>query len=99
MSLSQENLMNIVLEPRVTEKSTLVGEKYNQFVFKVLKSATKPEIKKAVELLFKVEVESVQVTNVKGKNKVFKRESGKRPDWKKAYVKLKPGFDIDFVGA
>ena len=99
MSLSQEKLLNIVLEPRVTEKSTLVAEKHNQFVFKVLKSASKPEIKKAIELLFKVEVESVQVSNVKGKNKVFKREPGKRPDWKKAYVKLKPGFDIDFVGA
>lgn len=98
-SLNQEKLMKIVLEPRVTEKSTLVGEKYNQFVFKVLKSATKPEIKKAIELLFKVEVESVQVSNVKGKKKIFKREPGKRPDWKKAYVKLKPGFDIDFVGA
>jgi large subunit ribosomal protein L23 len=98
-SLNQERLMKIVLEPRVTEKSTLVGEKYNQFVFKVLKSASKPEIKKAIELLFKVEVESVQVSNVKGKKKIFKREPGKRPDWKKAYVKLKPGFDIDFVGA
>ena len=98
-SLNQEKLMKIILEPRVTEKSTLVGEKYNQFVFKVLKSASKPEIKKAIELLFNVEVESVQVSNVKGKKKIFKREPGKRPDWKKAYVKLKPGFDIDFVGA
>ncbi len=98
-NLSQEKLMKIVLEPRVTEKSTLVGEKYNQFVFKVLKSASKPEIKKAIELLFNVEVESVQVSNVKGKKKIFKREPGKRPYWKKAYVKLKPGFDIDFVGA
>jgi large subunit ribosomal protein L23 len=98
-NLSQEKLMKIVLEPRVTEKSTLVGEKYNQFVFKVFKSATKPEIKNAIELLFKVEVDSVQVSNVKGKNKIFKREPGKRPDWKKAYVKLKPGFDIDFMGA
>ena len=98
-NLSQEKLMKIVLEPRVTEKSTLVGEKYNQFVFKVLKSATKLEIKNAIELLFKVEVEAVQVTNVKGKNKIFKREPGKRPDWKKAYGKLKPGFDIEFMGA
>lgn len=98
-SINQEKLMKILLEPRITEKSTLVGEKYNQFVFKVLKSASKPEIKDAIELLFKVEVESVQVCNVKGKNKIFKREPGKRPDWKKAYVKLKPGFDIDFVGA
>lgn len=96
---SQEKLMKIVLEPRITEKSTLVGEKHNQFVFKVLKSATKPEIKNAIEMLFKVEVDSVQVSNVKGKNKIFKREPGKRPDWKKAYVKLKPGFDIDFMGA
>ena len=96
---SQEKLLRIVLEPRVTEKSTMVGEKYNQFVFKVLKSASKPEIKKAVELLFKIEVESVQVSNIKGKKKIFKREPGKRLDWKKAYVKLKPGFDIDFMGA
>ncbi len=95
---SQEKLMKIVLEPRITEKSTMVGERYNQFVFKVLKSASKPEIKKAVELLFKVEVDSVQVSNVRGKKKIFKREPGKRPDWKKAYVRLKPGFDIDFLG-
>lgn len=99
MSLSQEKLMIILLESRVTEKSMLLAEKHKQFVFKVLKRATKPEIKDAVELLFKVKVEVVRVSNVKGKNKVFKRELGKRPDWKKAYVKLKPGFDIDFLGA
>lgn len=97
--MSQERLMKILLEPRVTEKSTLVGEKFNQFVFKVLKNATKPEIKQAVELMFEVEVESVKVNNVKGKRKMTRQTRGTRSDWKKAYVKLKPGFDIDFMGA
>ena len=60
--------------------------------------ATKPEIKQAVELMFKVEVEGVQVVNVAGKRKRFGRMAGRRPDWKKAYVRLKPGHDIDFVG-
>ena len=97
--MNQEKLMTVLLEPRVTEKTTLVGEAYNQYVFKVAKSATKPEIKQAVELMFDgAEVESVQVSNVKGKNKMFARMPGKRADWKKAYVKLKPGFDIDFMG-
>lgn len=98
--MNQEKLMTVLLEPRVTEKSTLVGEAYNQYVFKVAKDATKPEIKKAVELMFDgAEVESVQVTNVKGKKKMFARRPGQRVNWKKAYVKLKPGFDIDFMGA
>jgi large subunit ribosomal protein L23 len=96
--MNQEKLMNLLLAPRVTEKSTLAGEKYRQYVFKVIKSSTKPQIKKAVELMFKVEVESVQVMNVKGKQKTFKQKAGKRSDWKKAYVKLKSGFDIDFMG-
>ena len=98
--MNQEKLMTVLLEPRVTEKSTLVGDAYNQYVFKVAKSATKPEIKQAVELMFDgAEVESVQISNVKGKKKMFARMPGKRADWKKAYVKLKPGFDIDFMGA
>ena len=97
--MNQEKLMNVLLEPRVTEKTTLVGEANNQYVFKVAKDATKPEIKQAVELMFDgAEVESVQVSNVKGKNKMFARMPGKRANWKKAYVKLKPGFDIDFMG-
>lgn len=96
--MNQERLMNILLEPRVTEKSTLLGEKNNQVVFKVLRSASKPEIKKAVEYLFNVKVESVQVTNVKGKTKIFKHKPGKRPDFKKAYVRLAAGSDIDFLG-
>ncbi len=98
--MNQEKLMTVLLEPRVTEKSTLIGEAYNQYVFKVAKSATKPEIKQAVELMFDgAEVESVQVSNVKGKRKIFARKPGQRVNWKKAYVKLKPGFDIDFMGA
>ncbi|NNE36849.1 MAG: 50S ribosomal protein L23 [Gammaproteobacteria bacterium] len=97
--MNQERLMNLLLSPRVTEKSTELGDKHNQYVFKVVKNATKPQIKRAVELMFKVEVASVQVSNVKGKQKSFKQAIGKRSDWKKAYVKLKPGFDIDFMGS
>ncbi len=97
--MSQDRLMKVLLEPRITEKSSLLGDKYNQYVFKVVRDASKPEIKKAVELLFEVEVESVQVLNVKGKSKRFSQMLGRRSDWKKAYVKLKPGFDIDYMGA
>ena len=89
--------MKILLQPRVTEKSTQVGDKYNQFVFKVVNDADKLQIKQAVELMFNVEVESVQVLNVNGKRKRFSQVQGKRSDWKKAYVRLKPGFDIDFM--
>lgn len=97
--MNKERLMKVLLQPRITEKSTIIGDKYNQFVFMVIKDATKPEIKQAVELLFEVEVESVQVTNVKGKKKRYQQTIGQRSDWKKAYVKLKSGFDIDFMGA
>jgi large subunit ribosomal protein L23 len=96
--MNQERLINILYEPRVSEKSTLVADKYNQFVFKVASNANKDEIKQAVELMFKVEVVSVQVCNVKGKSKTFKALQGSRKGWKKAYVRLKPGFDIDFMG-
>lgn len=98
--MNQEKLMTVLLEPRVTEKSMMLGDAHNQYVFKVAKDATKPEIKKAVELMFEgAEVESVQVANAKGKRKMFARRSGQRANWKKAYVKLKPGFDIDFMGS
>jgi len=96
--MNQEKLMKILLEPRITEKSTMVGDKYNQFVFKVAKNATKPLIKEAVEMLFKVEVDSVQINTVKGKQKTYRTTKGRRSDWKKAYVRLKPGFEIDFMG-
>ena len=91
--------MQILLAPVVSEKTTRVGEAHNQVVFRVRPDARKLEIKHAVETLFKVEVERVRTANVKGKRKVFQRTIGKRPDWKKAYVSLKPGHDIDFLGA
>lgn len=99
MSLEKSKLANVLLAPIVSEKSTLAAEDSNRFVFKVQKVATKLEIKKAVELMFDVEVDSVQVLNVKGKVKRFGRSLGKRSDWKKAYVKLKSGHDIDFASA
>ena len=97
--MNEQKIMSILLEPKVTEKSSMIGELNNQYVFKVSKDATKPEIKKAVEFMFDgAEVESVQVTNVKGKRKIFKRSPGQRANWKKAYIKLKSGFNIDFMG-
>ena len=99
MSIEKNKLSNILVAPVVSEKSTIAAEESNQFVFKVKKVATKLEIKKAVELMFNVEVDSVQVLNVKGKVKRFGRSLGKRSDWKKAYVKLKAGHDIDFASA
>jgi large subunit ribosomal protein L23 len=93
---SPEHLMNVVLAPIVSEKSTLVADKHEQVVFRVDDAASKPEIKAAVELLFKVKVESVQVLNVKGKEKRFGRHMGKRRSWKKAYVCLAPGQEINF---
>lgn len=96
--MSRQRLMQLILEPRITEKTTFIGEKYNQFVFKVAKDATKPDIKKSIKLLFDVDVISVQISNIRGKRKVFKQRSGKRQDFKKAYVKLAPGSDIDFSG-
>lgn len=97
--MNKERLMKILLEPRVTEKSTQIGEKHRQFVFKVTSDANKPEIKQAVELMFEVQVDSVRIVTVRGKNKIFKQIRGRRPGWKKAYVTLKPGFDIDFMTA
>ena len=97
--MNQQELMNVLLEPRVTEKSTRAAELNNQITFKVRKDASKADVKAAVELMFEVEVDSVQVTNVKGKQKRFGQRLGNRSDWKKAYVTLKPGFDIDFMGA
>jgi large subunit ribosomal protein L23 len=88
--------MQVLLAPTVSENSTFVGEKYNQVVFRVTPDATKPEIKAAVELLFKVKVKGVQVSNVKGKEKRFGRFMGRRRNWKKAYVSLMPGQEINF---
>lgn len=97
--IQKNELSNILIAPIVSEKSTNAAEDSNHFVFKVKKVASKIEIKKAVELMFDVEVDSVQVLNVKGKVKRFGRTLGKRSDWKKAYVKLRSGHDIDFASA
>jgi|SRR5574343_1315791 large subunit ribosomal protein L23 len=96
MGMNQERLTQVILAPVVSEKSTLVADKYEQVVFKVATDATKPEVKAAVELLFNVKVDSVQILNVKGKVKRFGRFTGRRSDWKKAYVSLTPGQEIDF---
>lgn len=97
VGMNKERLMSLVREPRITEKATRVADKYRQIVFKVARDATKPEIKQAVELMFEVAVENVRISNVHGKRKMSGRRPGHRSDWKKAYVKLKPGSDIDFV--
>jgi large subunit ribosomal protein L23 len=96
-AISQERLLKIILAPVISEKSTRVADKMNQVVFRVLPDATKPEISAAVASLFKVEVTGVQVLNVKGKVKRSGRVTGRRDNWKKAYVTLKPGQDIDFA--
>ena len=96
--MSENRLYQILLSPRVTEKTTLVGEKSNQYVFHVVKDADKSEVKGAVEMLFDVDVESVRIVNVKGKNKAFRMRPGKRSDWKKAYVRVREGQVIDFLG-
>ena len=95
--MSKERLMTILLGPHVSEKTTRVAEKNNQVAFRVRPDANKAEIRKAVELLFEVEVEKVTVVNVKGKVKRFGQTLGRRSDWKKAYVKLAEGHDIDFL--
>jgi large subunit ribosomal protein L23 len=96
-SFNQERLMQVLIAPQVSEKSTFVGEKNNQFVFRVLQDATKPEIKAAIELMFKVEVNKVQTLNTKGKEKRFGRFVGRRRSWKKAFISLKPGQEINFA--
>ncbi len=97
--MNQERLLQVILAPVVSEKSTFVAEKNQQVVFRVATDATKPEIKAAVELLFSVKVESVSTVNVKGKVKRFGRSFGRRKDWKKAYVSLVQGQEIDLTGA
>ncbi|MFC5772149.1 MULTISPECIES: 50S ribosomal protein L23 [Thauera] len=95
--MSQERLLQVLLAPQVSEKATYIADKNEQVVFKVASDATKPEVKAAVEQLFKVEVESVNVANVKGKSKRFGRMMGRRKNWKKAFVSLKPGQEINFA--
>jgi len=96
---SQERLMKVLVAPRISEKATYVAEKNEQVVFRVASDATKPEIKAAVEMMFQVNVESVQVACIKGKAKRSGRIMGRRNDWKKAYVCLAAGQEINFAAS
>ncbi len=96
-NFSQERLLNVLVAPQISEKATYVADKNEQVIFRVASDATKPEIKAAVELMFKVSVKSVQVSCVKGKQKRFGRFTGRRSNWKKAYVCLAPGQEINFA--
>jgi large subunit ribosomal protein L23 len=96
---SKERLMNVLLAPQISEKATYVAEKNEQVIFRVAPNATKPEIKAAVEMMFKVNVDSVQVACVKGKVKRSGRIIGRRNDWKKAYVCLAAGQEINFAAS
>ena len=92
-----EQLMNVVLAPVVSEKSTFVADKNRQYVFRVCDDATKPQIKAAIELMFKTKVDDVTVLNVRGKERRFGRMVGRRRNWKKAYVRLAAGQEINFA--
>ncbi|MGR9087854.1 MAG: 50S ribosomal protein L23 [Gammaproteobacteria bacterium] len=99
MNLTQYRLASVIESPIISEKSTNAAEKDKRIVFKVKLQATKKQVKDAVEAMFNVEVDAVNILTVAGKQKRFGRTLGKRSDWKKAYVKLKPGHDIDFSAA
>jgi len=97
--MNEERLLQVLLAPHISEKATAAADAANQHVFKVTTDATKSEIKQAVEKLFNVKVAKVQVVNVKGKVKRSGQRLGKRSDWRKAYIALEAGQDIDFAGA
>ena len=97
--MNQERIFKVLLGPHVSEKATVLADSKKQFVFKVATDATKLEIKKAVESLFDVKVAAVNTLNVQGKTKRTARGLGKRNDWKKAYIALQPGQDLDFSGS
>jgi len=94
---NSERLATVLLAPVVSEKGTFIADKHEQVIFRVMPNATKPEVKAAVEAMFKVQVDSVQIVNVGGKKKRFGRFNGQRRSWKKAYVCLKPGQEINFA--
>ncbi|MGN1035894.1 MAG: 50S ribosomal protein L23 [Rhodocyclaceae bacterium] len=93
----KERLYQVLLAPQISEKSTMVADKRNQVVFKVASDATKPEIKQAVEFIFNVKVNAVQISNVKGKVKRFRGHIGQRSGWKKAFICLQAGQEINFA--
>lgn len=95
-NVRNDRLYAVLLGPVVSEKSTMIGEKHEQVAFRVMHNATKTEVKAAIELLFKVEVDRVSILNQKGKQKRFGRFEGRRSNVRKAYVRLKPGQEINF---
>ncbi|MDH5633177.1 MAG: 50S ribosomal protein L23 [Gammaproteobacteria bacterium] len=95
--MKEEQVYQVILAPVISEKSAQAADKHDQYCFRVQETATKPQIKQAVEKLFDVKVKSVQVSNVRGKMK-YGRHPGKRPNWKKAFVRLQSGQEIDFMG-
>ena len=94
--MNKEQLMNVLLAPHVTEKTSLAMQNNNQYTFRVKKNATKTDIKAAVELMFEVKVKGVQVVNEPGKSRRFGKVTGRTQDWKKAYVSLVQGQSIDY---
>ena len=96
--MNENRLMQVLLAPHISEKSSIVADANNQYVFKVATDANKTEVKQAVELMFNVKVSAVKVANMKGKTKRFGARFGKRSDWKKAYITLEAGQEIDFLG-
>ena len=95
--MSNINILGVIRAPRVSEKTARIQEQSNQYVFEVTKTATKADVKSAVESLFNVKVDAVNVVNVKGKSKSFKNRAGRRGDWRKAYVRLADGQSIDVM--
>ena len=96
--MSKNRLYKVLLSPRVTEKTTLIGEGSNQYVFRVIDALSYVGARGVIEMLFDVNVEAVRIVNVKGKTKAFRMRPGKRSDWKKAYVRVQEGQVIDFLG-
>lgn len=97
--MNEERLLQIILGPHMSEKAAIGAEKRREYVFEVACDATKPEVKSAIELLFKTIVESVRILNVKTKPRRFGKITGRSKAWKKAYVKLQPGQEISFEGS
>lgn len=97
--MNQERLMRVILSPHMSEKATIGKEKRNEYVFQIIKDASKPEVKQAVEYIFKIKVKAVRIVNVKTKPKRFGQIQGRSKAWKKAYVTLQPGQAIEFGGA
>jgi large subunit ribosomal protein L23 len=97
--MNQERLLQVILSPHVSEKATIIAEKNNVYVFQVIETATKPEVKDAIEFVFNTKVKSVRIVNVRTKKKLFRGIEGKRKGWKKAYITLQSDQKLDIMGA